>query len=577
MRYQRPGTEVGGGDRDVCGLAGVWSSILPPEDRERLVRAMLSRMPERGPDAQTIFHCDDLTLGFLRLAIVGQEGAAQPVQTARAVSMMNGEVYNYLTLWNDLPEKVRLSVGLASDCSVLAPLFEVRSTSFLESLDGIFAGVVYDRLRRTLHLFRDHVGVKPLFYTHRPDAFLLASTVAALAPLVSPALDRVALRRYLACGYVQTPRTLLSGVRSVRPGGLLSLADPRTKGVERTWFARVTNISGVRRSLEDAVRSEIPDGWPVVSTLSGGVDSTLLTLLLQRFEANPTALTVRYPSSADDDDLRTARLISVRYGIPHVEVPVTPEDYYTEVASRWRFDQPLADPNAIALNRLCQQTRALGSRVLITGDGSDELFCGYEYYRAGVQGTFRSRIAASAFDSMTDWKDRLFVRRITGRPCLRRVRPGRGDPVLRMQQHDLQNWLEPNLLAKSDRFGMADQVEVRVPFLRPDVVRLALSLPPHLKISRHETKVVLKAAFADLLPDFVTRRAKVGFPCPIGDWLRRDLGHELRQQASWAVGDAWDVQREGALWREHLRGIADWGQQLWRLAVARAWWRSVAD
>jgi asparagine synthase (glutamine-hydrolysing) len=268
--------EVGGSEGSVCGIAGVWSDTLAPAERERMVRAILSRMPERGPDAMNIVHCDELTLGFLRLSIVGGDGAAQPVETTQTLSMMNGEVYNYQELWENLPAEAKLTVGLASDCSVLAPLFEDDSLQFLERLDGIFAGVIYNRRQRTLLLFRDHVGIKPLFYAHRTDSFVFASTVAALRPVVSVELDRPAFRRYLVCGYVQTPSTLLRGIRAVRPGNMMSMCTPREKGIERTWFEHNTGKADVRQSIETAIRSEIPDGWPVVSTLSGGVDSDFL-------------------------------------------------------------------------------------------------------------------------------------------------------------------------------------------------------------------------------------------------------------------------------------------------------------
>jgi asparagine synthase (glutamine-hydrolysing) len=212
---------------------------------------------------------------------------------------------------------------------------------------------------------------------------------------------------------------------------------------------------------------------------------------------------------------------------------------------------------------------------------------------------------------MTDSRDRAFARRVTGRPHTRRVRPSPGQPLRQVQEADLREWLEPNLLTKADRFGMADHVEIRVPFLRPKIVATALALPPGRKVSGSVMKLALKDAFRDLLPDYVTKRPKQGglfttmivkrpgqhrgwsehdrhskmillnnpqgFPCPIGQWLRGgEMGHALRASATWSVADMWSVETEQELWREHLDGRRDWGQQLWRLAVARAWGRSVS-
>jgi asparagine synthase (glutamine-hydrolysing) len=177
---------------------------------------------------------------------------------------------------------------------------------------------------------------------------------------------------------------------------------------------------------------------------------------------------------------------------------------------------------------------------------------------------------------MTDNSDRAFVRRVTGQPRAWQVRPSLRPPLRQVQEVDLREWLEPNLLAKADRFGMADHVEVRVPFLRPRIVATALSLPAHRKVAGDVMKLALKDAFRDILPDYVTGRPKQGFPCPIGQWLRSKMGRALRASATWSVADMWSVAMEQELWHEHLENRRDWGQQLWRLATARAWWRSVS-
>lgn len=565
----------------MCGIAGVWSSQLPLSRREALVARMLDRMRERGPDAMRVVHYGDLTLGFSRLAIVGTTAdAAQPFQAKDMVSAVNGEIYNYRDLWDSLPASAHPSLASTNDCAVVAPLAERDPSRFLCELDGIFAGVVFDPERRRVTLLRDHLGIKPMFYSQPPFGTAFASTVAGLLPVVQPIVSRAAMRTYLECGYVKTPATLLAGVHSVPAASTVSFRSPHASPRVSVWFdprEHAADEKNIKQLIKKAVQSEIPSNWPVVSTLSGGIDSSIVTLLLHEAGAKPCAITVRYADMHEDADLVTARRLCGDFGIDHVEVPVAPHDYLGEALNDWRFDQPIADPNAIAFNRLCRQTQTLGSRVLLTGDGADELFCGYSYYRRPAQGGVRGRLAASTFSSMTDSHDRAFVRRITGQPRARQVRPSLREPLRQVQESDFRQWLEPNLLAKADRFGMADQIEVRVPFLRPRIVAAALALPPHRKLAGGVGKVALKDAFRDLLPGYVAERAKQGFPCPISEWLRDDMGRALQASATWSVADMWSVKREQQLWQEHRDGRCDWGQQLWRLVVARAWWRSTSN
>lgn len=564
----------------MCGIAGIWSSELPRTRREALVLRMLDRMSERGPDSRRVIHCAGLTLGFSRLTIVGNAAdTTQPYQGRAMVGAVNGEIYNFRKLWGTLPELERPAGSPPDDCAVLVPLADRDATRFIRELDGIFAGVVFDTQRGHATLFRDHAGIKPMFYTQPSFGTAFASTVAGLLPVITPVVDRHAMRTYLECGYAKTPRTLLAGVHAVPPASLVIFRACRASPQLASWFDPGEHAADERmlgQLVREAVQSEIPVGWPVVSTLSGGVDSSLITLLLKEAGAEPSALTVRYAGPERDADLTAARRLCADFAIEHVEVPVAPGDYLAEVLDGWRFDQPIADPNAIAFNRLCQQSRALGSRVLFAGDGADELFCGYSYYQRPAQRGTRGRIAAWTFSSMADGHDREFVRRVTGQPRSRQFRPSGQPPLQQVQAVDLREWLEPNLLAKADRFGMADQVEVRVPFLRPGIVATALALPARRKIDGDMTKVALKSAFRDILPGYIAGRPKQGFPCPISQWLRGETGQELRASATWSVNGMWSVRREQELWRDHISGRHDWGQQLWRLAIARAWWRSIS-
>lgn len=540
---------------------------------------MLALLSARGPDRVDILTEGPLTVGLARLTIVGEEGPDQPRRWDGIVSAVNGEIYNHADLRLRLPHHARPEDG-ASDCALLPALYRASGGSFIEDLDGIFSGVIYDAVSDELLLFRDHAGIKPLHWRRHDGGIAFGSATSALTRRRSPTLDRRAFRRYLATGYVEGPGTLLLDVHDVSPG-TIGRFDPGSGAPHfsqwRRWRGRPpSSPAEVGRLIERAVHSETPSSGPVHSTLSGGLDSTLTTLLAARHRPDLTALTVAYADAPEDPDRLYAQRLARETGIAHEEVAVDWRDYRTCLLSDWEFDQPLGDPNALAFARLCARVRDRGGRMLLSGDGADELFCGYPYYRRARLAWPLARFAAATFSSMMDKTDRAFVRRLTSRPYPRPMRPPSGRPLRQMQILDLEGWLEANLLEKADRFGMASSVEVRVPFLRRQVIEAALGLPDEEKISGDPRgKVALRREFAHLIPPWIMSRPKQGFASPVERWLAGPLGVELAAEANHSVGESWDVRRERRLWREHLRGEANWGQQLWRLSVARAWWRTL--
>lgn len=563
----------------MCGIAGTWSADMTADERLRLVLSLMSRLADRGPDCSVIVEGDRLTLGFCRLTITGAPGRVQPVRCKHVLSVVNGEIYNYAELWQDLPLELRHADQPASDCSVVAPLAVQHGSAFVDRLDGVFAGVVVDHETGELTLFRDHVGVKPLHYVRLGGGIAFASSATPLVNLTERRLDRRALVSYLADGYVSTLRPLIRGVESVPPGSSLTWTSPEATPKARRWFnERVDPGGSVRSTVVEAVSSEIPSEHPVVTALSGGVDSTLVTLLAAQRRPDTTALTVAYADMPSDPDSGYAERVAASHNVRHEFVRVSANDYREEILGGWRFDYPLADPNAIAFSRLCRRARELGSRVLLVGDGADELFCGYPYYGDVAGLTLGHRIASWRFTSMTDDRDRWFAARLTGQRIRRCCRPSLAHPLLAAQRRDIRRWLEPNLLAKADRFGMAEQVEVRPPFVRKAVVRAGLRLPPRRKFDpmRGVGKIALRDAFADILPTYVLERPKVGFPSPLTPWLRGPLGQYIRHEMTHSL-DEWDIAEEHRLWNLHLSGQEDWAQQLWRLAVLRSWLERISS
>jgi asparagine synthase (glutamine-hydrolysing) len=563
----------------MCGLAGIHAPSLPTAQREAAVRSMLEVQRSRGPDGSRVVSAGPFSLGFARLTIVGGPGVDQPIEDGHLVTATVGEIYNHHALAEQYGEAAP-RVARTSDCGVVPLVARAEGPGFVARLDGIFSGAVYDVARDRVVLFRDHVGVKPLHWCMFADGIAFASATSALLKLHRPRFDRRRLRSYLATGYVEGASTLLEGVRDVPPGSIVRF-DGGSRGVRtRRWFDPSPRDGdgrlSVRALVEQAVATETPETGVVHTCLSGGIDSTITTLLAARRRPDLTALTVVYEGRGDDPDARHARAVATAHGIAHEEVEVHWRHYLEALEDGWAFDQPIGDPNALAFARLCRRVAEAGGRVLLSGDGADELFCGYPYYRRGVQRRVRSFAAASTFASMLTPDDRAFVRRLTGLPPRPPLAVVRRSPLVHMQIRDLAGWFEANLLAKADRFGMAHSVEVRVPFVRPAVVRAALALPDAEKVQRRgESKLALRRQFAALLPGHVLERPKAGFPCPLDDWLAGDLGRALAERADGPVADGWDEDAERRLWAEHLSRTRNWGQQLWRLAVLRAWWRSI--
>lgn len=540
---------------------------------------MLWDLRHRGPDGSVIADYGDLTLGFCRLRIVGPPGLDQPVSVGASVTAINGEIYNHRQLTVGLSATFRQIAEQGSDCCIVAHLQDSLGLDFLSQLDGMFAGVCFDADLERLSLFRDHLGMKPIHFARLESGVAFASSTEALTRLVAPAVDADALFDYLLTGYVQSPCTLLRGVADVPPGSVVTFDSAVGRPEIRRWFSFDSPIDhDVRSVIEESIRSEADIDGPLFCAVSGGLDSGVVAAVASASRKDLVGITVSYKDVPNDPDVVTARRLCEDLNMAGVVVELSSDDYRAELEQGWLYDQPLSDPNAIAFGRACREVSARGGRVFLTGDGADELFCGYPYYaRAVANSHLLSFASATVFTSMTDATDRRFVRLVTGRHHARRLAIPRRSPLQHMQEVDILGWLEANILEKGDRIGMAHQVEVRAPFLRPRVVRAAFSIDDREKITPDKPtgKLVIRRAFADILPTYVINRPKQGFMCPIDVWLRGRLGADLACEATWSVDDQWDVRAEQLLWEEHRSGLANWGQQLWRTSVARVWWRTM--
>ncbi len=617
----------------MCGITGIASlgEVRNP-DVARL-RVMVETLRHRGPDDDGTVVEDGVGLGMTRLSIIDVEGGRQPVfnedRSIRAV--FNGEIYNYRELRECLQERGHVFAS-KSDSEVIVHAYEEFGLDFPHRLNGMFAIALHDRRHARLVLVRDPLGIKPLYYSMNQDWMVWGSEVKAILASghVERDLDIDGLANFLAWEYVPSPGTLFKGIRKLEPGSLLYIGlrearpDVRrywnitppaeTPSSDREWEDRIEGQ--IARSTQMQMVSDVPLG----AFLSGGVDSSLLVASMRNAETFSIGF-----EDASYNELPWASKVASHLGVRHVQEVLKPHvaDLFDDLMHY--LDDPIGDFSIFPtylVSRLARQH----VKVVLSGDGADEIFGGYESYVADnlarvyrhIPVALRERVVQSALDRMAPRRSkkglinlskrfvdgfahpeqlgharwRLFAGEAmlsalftneandtrsgaTDEHILAHFRDGEQfDPLTRSLYVDVKSYLSDNILPKIDRMSMAVSLEARVPYLDKDLVDLAFGMPGNLKVSRLRTKVLLKKIAARHVPRDCVYRAKEGFSIPIKNWLgtqfRPIMEQHLRPDALRADGilRADMVER---LKREHLQGRANHSHVLWSLIVYRAW------
>ena len=592
----------------MCGIAGIARTdgrLVDPA----VVKAMTDQLVHRGPDGEGSWLGGSIGLGHRRLSIIDPIGSPQPMKSAdgRCHIVFNGEIFNYRALRDELAsDGVELHTN--GDTEVVLELFQRYGTAALHRLRGQFAFAIYDTITRQLWLVRDRMGILPLFWHISPDRLAFASEIKALLPALGrvPAVDEESIREYLAYRSVPAPNTLLQGVKKLPPGHFLRRAADGSIEVGQWWSLpdqpQIQSVSAegaveqVAVALQDAVRSALVADVPVGAFLSGGVDSSLIVALMA--SVDPQARIESFTAGFSDplyDETPFARRVSALFNTQHHEVLVTAEDFSSLWEKlTWNRDAPLSEPADIALFRIAEIARTR-VKVLLSGEGSDELFAGYPKYGAANLATIgdwtprsvsvpvlgaveralparanRLRIAIRAamaggeaerartwFAPFTEVERReLFP----GRERDTHVsiwEAGRGDRVRRMLLADCRVWLPDNLLERGDRMSMAASVESRPPFMDHRLVELAFSLPSSVKVRRGVRKWVVKEVARRYLPQDLVDRKKVGFRVPLDRWFRgglRDLARDRLLSGRSFVGGLMNRRMIDALLSSHESG-----------------------
>ena len=575
----------------MCGIAGIVGSAPDPAVIERMV----DRLRHRGPDDRGVWRSDDAHLGHARLAILDLSAAGhQPMVRDQLVITYNGEVYNFRELRRRLPGPFR------SDCDteVVLAAYAEEGDRCLHRLRGMFAFAVWDARRHRLFAARDRLGIKPLFYRALPGGLAFASEIKALLELGRPPVDESALRDYLTYRYIPAPKTVFAGIRELPPGHTLVWQGGGALEVARWWepSAEVTvtdmgeAVERLGRLLEIAVPMHTLADVPVGVFLSGGIDSTTIAAFVDR----PRTFTLG-SRIGHRDEAPVARRVAAHFGAEHHELLAESGDLDLALDTQPRlYDQPFGDSGSWATFLVSRLAREHVT-VALCGEGGDELFCGYQWYRrwtepppaaaralAGALPTFSAlgrslqRRVAAGLERYAAFLSPFTVEQKRALIGPRLEQEGYDDlwffrrhwreelpPLKRLQWADLHTYLAGDLLARVDRASMAHSLELRPPLLDHELVELGLALdgPLLLDPATGTGKLVVRRLMAGRVPAGLFNRPKRGFNLPIRRWVARRP--RLLSAALDRLAEAGIIRRP--------RALSFTGEQAWALLSLDRW------
>ncbi|HKS09910.1 MAG TPA: asparagine synthase (glutamine-hydrolyzing) [Pyrinomonadaceae bacterium] len=640
----------------MCGICGVWE-YGASEGRvdPSLVARMRDEMTHRGPDDSGELIFDDARggFGFRRLSIIDLSAAGhQPMHGCDENTWLvfNGEIYNHATLREKLEARGH-KYASRTDSETIVHLYEERGLDFIHEIEGDYAIALWDAAKQQLVLVRDRIGVKPLYFYHKDGRFIFASEIKAILqhPSVTPDIDEQSLYHYLTFLTTPAPTTLFRDIQKLPAGHVLTLKRDGTLNIRQYWDALPPAQPAIRdesehrdeilRLLRDSIRKRMMSDVPFGVFLSGGVDSSANVALMSELMSRPVeTFTVGFSDAEYLNELQSARRIADQFGTNHHEVIIS-EKEMQEFLPRLVFhqDEPIADPVCVPLYYVSQLARDSGTIVVQVGEGSDEIFSGYDNYvrhlriyenfwrhaevlprvfrralsslsRPALEATGRKRAAIELIrrlgaDEPLFWggavvydetfKPRVLSQSLRARmnglsslrvvePYLKQIEQERPDSdfLARMTYLELKLRLPELLLMRVDKITMATSVEARVPFLDHHLVEYALGLPRSLKVEGTTGKHILKRALEKILPHDLLYEPKRGFGAPVREWFQKGLGgwfDEHLMNSTMRRRDLLDYTFVARMLEEHRQQKKDWGFHLWALLNLSLWYERWID
>ena len=621
----------------MCGIAGLLTNKNIPQ-REEILENMLRCITYRGPDDQGEYLDEQVALGMRRLSIIDLDTGHQPIanENESLYLVCNGEIYNYREIREELRKKGHY-FRTGSDVEVILHLYEEMGEELLSRIDGMFSFALWDKKLGKLMVGRDRMGIKPIFYYHHNGIFAFGSEIKSIlkVPGINKDIDPLAIFDYFSYNYIPAPATAYRKIRKLLPGSYLTVQNDEIS-VIKYWSINPSNVDlsrtgeewaeAVRSQLLESVKSHLIADVPLGVLLSGGVDSTAIAAMMRKLNVPIRSFSIGFKEKSFNE-LDYARLASQEYETIHREKIVEPDAVSMMHKLTEHFDEPFADSSALPVY-LVSQLAAEDVKVVLSGEGGDEIFAGYMTYEADmlaekyrkIPGFIRNGIIPGIVGMLPvstkkvsfDYKARRFIKGADSDLITRhylwkvifdhdekqsllkreffdddfprdsveifRAYFNSGgtskDPLNHVLNTDTCVYLPDDLLVKVDRMSMANSLEARVPFLDRKLVELAFSIPSSLKLKGRTKKYILKKALEGIVPDKILYRKKAGFSIPAAQWFKEDLKDFTREILSPS-----HIKKTGILnWdcvekiqNDHQTGKAENSRQLWGLMMFMMW------
>lgn len=603
----------------MCGICGFTGQII---DRDETIKNMTEVITHRGPDDNGFYLDDDISMGFRRLSIIDLGTGHQPIynEDKTLVLTFNGEIYNYKELRKELLAQGHV-FSTETDSEVLLHGFEQWGEKLLDRLRGMFGFAIYNKKDKSLFIARDFFGIKPMHYTQVGDSFVYASEIKSILqfPGFEKKFNYSALDNYLSFQYVVPPETFFEGVYCLLPGHYLWYKDGKvttTRYFEPRFhpdesMTEEEAIDKIEQVFENSVNAHKISDVEVGCFLSSGVDSSYVST----YFADQKTFTVGFDFGERYNEISWAKRLSEKIGVDHRTKLITSEEFWGSIEKvQYHMDQPLADPSCIALY-FVSKLASESVKVVLSGEGADELFGGYTVYNEPRVFKwyqrllpYKLRMALYRFaKKLPDIKGRGFIMRgarpieekfignafmydaddkkrilkdpsIVTRPqdlCKKyydRVKDY--DEVTKMQYLDINLWMVGDILLKADRMSMANSLELRVPFLDKEVFKVASSLPTRLRVNRKNTKYAMRQAAMRHLPPETAQKEKLGFPVPTRVWLRDEKYYNVVKEMfhSDTAKKFFNPDVITGFLDEHYSGKEDNSRKVWTIYIFLVWY-----
>lgn len=599
----------------MCGIVG----LVTKKEKENTIKLMNDRIKYRGPDGDGYFIDGDVALGHRRLSIIDLSSGDQPMfnEDGSVVTVFNGEIYNYQQLKEEL-----IALGhdfkTKSDTEVLVHGYEEWHTDLPKHLRGMFAFAIYDKNKNEVFLARDNFGIKPLYFAKMNDTFMFASEIKAFldVPDFEKVFNESILEAYLEFSFVPTNETFFKGVHRLDAGCSLLYKNGEIKlnkyfkldfkEENMSFEDAVKNISDV---MKDSVEKHLIADVEVGSFLSSGIDSSYIVSL-----AKPDkTYTVGYENKKYDETMY-AKDLAEKLDIKNESKIITKEEYLENISKiMYHLDEPTSDPAAISLYFVAKLA-SKDLKVVLSGEGADEFFGGYNYYREEVDYKFYNKLpfcirhaigkVASIFPEGRGFNflvrrgeklenSYIGVNRNFSSKMAKKVLKNNYEleaihvtkdvynefknysNIDKMQAIDINFWLMKDILLKADRMTMASSIEGRVPFIDKEVFKVASHLPFDYKVTKENTKVALRAAAKEVIPTEAYKKKKLGFPVPVREWIKEgDFKEEVEKTLNSDVANKYfNTKIINKMFEEHVNGKKDNYRKIWTIYTFIKWYQ----